>query len=61
MSKELKALLEKAKRVEMTPEESEKQRRSFAYGNTNFENDAISRATVDRAAEKLASGEDPGE
>ena len=61
MSKELRALLEKAKHVEMTVEEREKQRRSFAFGNTNFENQSITRETVDQAAEKLAAGEDSGE
>ena len=61
MSKELLALLDKAKRAEMTPEEQEGQRRSFAYGNTKFENDAITRETIDLAAKKLEAGEDPGQ
>ena len=53
MSEELQKLLEKARRVQMTPEEAEEQRRSFAYGNTKIENDSITRDTVDRAAEML--------
>jgi hypothetical protein len=53
MSEELQKLIEMARRVQMTPEQAEEQRRSFAYGNTKIENDSITRATVDRAAEKL--------
>jgi hypothetical protein len=53
MSEELQKLLEKARRVQMTPEQAEEQRRSFAYGNTKIENDSITRETVDRAAEML--------
>lgn len=53
MSPELQTLLDKARRVEMTAEEAEEQRRSFAYGNTKIENDSITRDTVNRAAEML--------
>jgi hypothetical protein len=53
MSGELQKLLEKARRVQMTPDEAEEQRRSFAYGNTKIENDSITRDTIDRAAEML--------
>ncbi len=55
MSDELKALIEKARRVEMSREQREAQRRSFAYGNSKFENDRISRETVNREAESLAT------
>ena len=34
MSDDLNKLLEMARRVQMTPEQAEEQRRSFAYGNT---------------------------
>lgn len=51
---ELNALIERARSVTMTPAEQEAQRRSFAFGNTSFENDRITRETIDRAAEKLA-------
>jgi len=54
MSEELKRLLEAARRVSMSPSDSEGQRRSFAYGNTHFENERITRETVDKAAEKLS-------
>ena len=53
MSPELQNLLDMARRVQMTPEQAEEQRRSFAYGNTKIENDSITRDTVNRAAEKL--------
>jgi hypothetical protein len=54
MGEELKTLIEVALRVTPTPEHREEQRRSFAYGNTAFENDRITREMVDREAEKLA-------
>ena len=53
MSDDLKKLLEKAKTAEVSPEQKEEQRRSFAFGNTNIENPRITRRTVDEAAEKL--------
>jgi hypothetical protein len=62
MSKELNKLLEMARRVRMTPEQAEEQRRSFAYGNTKLENDTITRTVVDRAAEKLhTNGKSPAD
>lgn len=33
---------------------SSEQRQSFAYGNTKFENERITRATVERASRELA-------
>jgi hypothetical protein len=54
MGEELKSLIEIAKRVTPTPEHREEQRRSFAYGNTAFENARITREMVDQQAEKLA-------
>ena len=53
---ELKKLLNAAKGVQMTPEARERQRRSFAYGNTHAENEKITRATIDKAAERLTHG-----
>lgn len=50
---ELLFLLEKSKSVEMTASELERQRRSFAFGNTNIENERITRSVVDEQAEKL--------
>ena len=57
MSKALQALLDAARNVRMTSEEREQQRRSFAYGNTKIENDRITKATIDRAADALAEEE----
>ena len=54
MTDALKKLLEAAKTAKPTPEHREKQRRSFVYGNTHFENELITREMVDREAEKLA-------
>jgi hypothetical protein len=54
MGEELKALIEAAKRVRPSAAHREEQRRSFAYGNTAFENSRITREMVDRQAEKLA-------
>jgi len=53
MGKELKRLLEAARRVHMTREQAEEQRRSFAYGNAGLENDLITREMVDEQADKL--------
>ena len=38
---DLDRLLARAKNVKMTPEARERQRRSFAYGNTHAENEKI--------------------
>jgi len=53
MTKNLQNLLEAAKKVVLTPEQKEQQRRSFAYGNTKIENSRITREMVDRAADAL--------
>jgi hypothetical protein len=53
MTDALKKLLDAAKTAKPSPEHREEQRRSFAYGNTHFENDLITREMVDREAEKL--------
>jgi hypothetical protein len=57
MTGALRILIEAAKSVPTTPKDREKQRRSFAYGNTAFENELITREMVDRQAEKLAKRE----
>jgi hypothetical protein len=53
MMNELHDLLEAAKNFVLTPEEKEKQRRSFAYGNVVIENPHITREMVDRAADEI--------
>ena len=55
MSNDLKQLLDAAKQTELTSQEREAQRRSFAYGNTKIENDRITRELVDQEAERLKS------
>jgi len=57
VSKELETLLEKARTVPMTEAERERQRRSFAYGNSKIENERVTRKMVDEQAEKLAKME----
>ncbi len=53
MSEELKALLEAAKSNGMSANQAEEQRISFAYGNTHFENDRITKEIVSKAAKTL--------
>lgn len=53
MTDALKRLIDTARLATMSPEDREAQRRSFAYGNTHFENPDITREMVDREAEKL--------
>lgn len=53
MTENLQRLLDLAKTADLSEEELEQQRRSFAYGNTKFENDRITRAMVDEEAENL--------
>jgi len=53
MTDALKTLLDAARKVEMTPDDIEEQRVSFAYGNTKIENDRITRETVLREAKSL--------
>jgi hypothetical protein len=52
-STELQLLLEAAKNLDVSAEQKEEQRRSFAFGNTNIENPLITRRTVDQEAEAL--------
>jgi hypothetical protein len=53
MTEELRELLSAAKDVRQTEAQNEEQRRSFAFGNTNIENERITRATVDAQADEL--------
>jgi hypothetical protein len=46
-------LIEMAGTIRMTPEQAERQRRSFAYGNVEVENDSIPWEMIHRAAEGL--------
>jgi Fic family protein len=53
MSDELKALFERLRNYQMSPEEIQEQRISFAYGNTNYENKEITRDDVVRSSYSL--------
>jgi hypothetical protein len=46
MTKDLQELIERTRKIEMTPEQIGEQRRSFAYGNTHIENERITREMV---------------
>jgi|SwirhisoilCB3_FD_contig_61_1223070_length_315_multi_2_in_0_out_0_1 hypothetical protein len=50
---DLASLLEEAKKVQMSAADKEAQRRSFAYGNANIENERVTKDTVDSEAERL--------
>jgi len=50
LSPELHALIEEARKVALTPEMHEAQRRSFAYGNVALSNPLVTRALVDDVA-----------
>ena len=54
MKDKLEALVEEARNLKMTPKQQEEQRRSFAFGNANIENEFVTRKTINEAAEKLA-------
>lgn len=51
---EITILLEKARRITMSPGEREQQRRSFAYGNANIENESVTKDVIEEVAEKMA-------
>ena len=50
MNDALRTLVDRSRALPMPAEEKEAQRRSFAFGNTHFENPLITREMVDRAA-----------
>ena len=54
MTEALKLLIEAARMVPPSPQQQEEQRRSFAYGNTAFENHLITREMIDAQAEVIA-------
>lgn len=53
MNDVLKPLLDAARKVQMSSDELEEQRVSFAYGNTKIENDRITRETVRNESEQM--------
>jgi hypothetical protein len=52
MNAKLQKLIDASRNRQMTPEEQEAQRRSFAYGNAHIENERVTREMVDEAADK---------
>lgn len=52
-SADIAILVEKARRITMSPGELEQQRRSFAYGNANIENEAVTRDVIEEVAERM--------
>ncbi len=61
MNEPLKKLIEVARTAPHTKSDIEVQRRSFAYGNTHFENSKITREMVDRIADEMPFSGDLGE
>jgi hypothetical protein len=54
MSREkLQYLIDRARGHKMSSEERDAQVRSFAYGNTHLENEAITKSDIDRAMTSL--------
>jgi hypothetical protein len=49
----LQELLNKARGTQMTEADRDTQRQSFAYGNSHFENETITRETIRRESDKL--------
>lgn len=46
MTKSLQELVDRTRKIEMTPDQLREQRRSFVYGNTHIENERITREMV---------------
>lgn len=55
MTRELEELIDRARKIEMTPEQAAEQRRSFAYGNTHIENARITREMINDLDKKISS------
>jgi hypothetical protein len=55
MANELEELVIRARKITMTSDQLREQRRSFAYGNTNIENERITREMVAEADRKIES------
>jgi hypothetical protein len=55
MSNKLEELVVRTREITMTSDQLREQRRSFAYGNTNIENERITREMVAEADRKIES------
>jgi hypothetical protein len=58
VTRALELLIEAARKASPSPQQQEEQRRSFAYGNTHFENPLITRAMIAEQAEAIARERD---
>ncbi len=58
---ELERLLKQSRSLPMTEQQQEEQRISFAYGNTHFENDRITKQLVTQEAASLRDQQDERE
>ena len=56
---DLEYLIEQARKHKITAEERTDQVRSFAYGNTHYENEEITKADIDKAMTELQAERDP--
>lgn len=54
MNTRLQELIEASRSLPMSDRQKEAQRRSFAYGNAHIENDRVTKAMVDEAAERIS-------
>jgi hypothetical protein len=57
MNEPLRTLIDAARKAPQTKSDLEVQRRSFAYGNTHFENDKITREMVSKIADEMPFSE----
>ena len=55
MTKELEELVVRTRKITMTSNQLKEQRQSFAFGNTNIENERITREMVAEADRKIES------
>jgi hypothetical protein len=55
MTKNLEELVVRTRKIRMTSQQLQEQRRSFAYGNTNIENARVTREMVAEADQELES------
>lgn len=57
MTETLMELVRRAKAIDMTPQQEREQRISFVYGNTNIENERITRELVREVDAKLSKAD----
>jgi len=50
---DIEYLIARSKGYRQTPEQEERQRRSFAYGNAKIENERVTWEMIDKAAERI--------